>query len=103
MSARFRWTDSSSYRTGVPSNSSARRTARSNVRFVTRIPLAPADRRCRAASSHISPAPISMTVFSVRSPRIFFASSTAAYDTETALLATFVSVRTRFATENALE
>ena len=37
----------------------------------------------------------------MRSPRIFFASSTAAYETETALFATRVSVRTRFATENA--
>ncbi len=67
---------------------------------MTRIPLAPAESRCRAASSHISPAPISITTLSVRSPRIFFASSTAAYDTETALFATRVSVRTRFATEN---
>ena len=63
--------------------------------------MAPAESRCRAASSHISPAPISITTLSWRSPRIFFASSTAAYETETALFATRVSVRTRFATENA--
>ena len=91
MSARFRWVASSSKRTAVPSNSSASWTARSKVRFVTRIPLAPAESRCRAASSHISPAPISITGLSVRSPRIFFASSTAAYETETALFATRVS------------
>ncbi len=64
--------------------------------------MAPAESRWRAASSHISPAPMSITVLSVRSPRIFFASSTAAYETDTALLATRVSVRTRLATENAL-
>ncbi len=45
---------------------------------------------------------MSITVLSERSPRIFFASSTAAYETDTALLATRVSVRTRLATENAL-
>ena len=56
----------------------------------------------RAASSHISPAPISSTVLSSRVPKILRASSTAAKETETALLAISVSVRTRLATEKAL-
>jgi len=78
MSARFKWTARSSNRTGVPSKSEASRTARSKVRLVTRSPRAPAESRWRAASSLISPAPMSITVLSDRSPRIFFASSTAA-------------------------
>ncbi len=78
MSARFRWTASSSNRIGVPRNSSASFTARSKVRLVTMTSLTPAERRWRAASSHISPAPMIITVFSARPPKIFFASSTAA-------------------------
>ena len=58
--------------------------------------------RCVAASSAISPAPMSMALCPCMVPKIRLASSTAAKLMDTADEATAVSVRTRLATEKAL-
>ncbi len=82
-----------------PWNSRASSSARSIVRFVTSMSPTPISIRCRAASSAISPAPMSIEVFVGRSSKIFFASSTAAKLMLTALSPIFVSVLTLLATD----
>jgi len=102
MSTSGRWSRNSSKGTARPWNFAARASARARVRFVTCTPETPFSIRCVAASSHISPAPITRTFFPSRVPKILRASSTAANEMETAAWAMRVSVRTRFATLNAL-
>ena len=67
-----------SYSTMVPAKTSASSRARSRVRLVTKISLAPERCRWRAASSDILPAPTIMTLFAASVPKISRASSTAA-------------------------
>ncbi len=93
MSARGISSSMCSKRMALPLSASASSTARANVRLDTNILRTPLLNKCLAASSPISPAPIRKASLPSRPPNIFFANSTAAYPTETALLPIAVSVR----------
>ena len=101
MSLSTSWSKSSSNFTAEPPNSCASATAFSKVRLTTNTSRTPLETRCLTASSAISPAPMIIAERPSISPKIFFASSTAAKLTDTALRAISVSVRTSLATESA--
>jgi len=78
MSISGRVSGNRSNGTATPPNSEAIASALAVVRFAIRMRPTPCRSRWRAASSDISPAPISRIVFPWSPPKIFFASSTAA-------------------------
>ena len=75
----------------------ARFCARVKVRLATKILLQPLPRKCRAANSAISPAPINITVLPVKSSKIRLANSTAQDEILTDCLPMAVSLRARLA------
>ncbi len=101
MSASRRCDAISSRLIAKPWNSAASSRARSTLRFATIIRRRPSACRCRAASAIVSPAPTISAVRESKLENTFLAIATAAEATDTALAPICVSVRTRFATENA--
>ena len=94
ISASARWLGSSDNSMAKPLNCIAKLWAFSKVRLAMMMRPMPCWDKCRAASSMVSPAPISKAVCSLSLSKICCASCTAAKATDTGLEPMAVSVRT---------